>query len=332
MPIRFRRLCPPQIFLAVMLGGCLGSCGYVGEPLPPALNRPVLATDLTAVEHGLKISVHFTVPQITTEGLKIPGKPDIELRIGPSPAPSFDVREWERSAERVPASGIQVSNGTANALLDASKFYGKTVLVGVRVHGPGGHDIGWSRFETLTLVPALPRPEGLEAKDAPDAVQLDWHAAAPEFRISRRVQGEPEWSQIGTTAKPTYSDTTIEYGKSYQYFVQSIEKTGEKYAESEESPIVDWKPVDRFPPAVPAGFTVLPGTRTIELVWERNTEKDFASYRVYRDGQRISEGLGSPAFSDKDVKAGTRYRYQISAVDASGNESALSSAVEATIP
>jgi hypothetical protein len=310
----------------------LAGCGYVGEPLPPALNRPVPVTDLTAVEHGSKIEVHFTVPRLTTEGLKIPGHPDIELRVGPIPGERFDVTEWERGAERVPASGIQVNDGTASALLDASKFYGKTVLVGVRVHGPGGRDVGWSRFETLPLVPALPRPEGLEAKNAADAVQLDWHAAAPEFRVYRRVQGEPDWSQIGTTAKPSYSDATIEYGKTYEYFVQSIQKTGEKYAESEASASIDWKPIDQFPPAVPAGLMAVPGTRTIELVWERNTEKDFASYRVYRDGQRIAEGLGSPAFSDKDVKAGTRYRYQIGAVDASGNESVLSGAVEAVIP
>jgi predicted phage tail protein len=145
------------------------------------------------------------------------------------------------------------------------------------------------------------------------------------------VQSEPNWTPIGTFSRPFYSDTTIEYGKTYQYFVQSVERTGEKYAESEDSPIIEWKPVDQFPPAVPAGLTAVPGARTIELVWERNTDRDFASYRVYRDGQRIAEGLGSPAYSDKDVKTGTKYRYQISAVDTSGNESVLSAAVEAAI-
>jgi hypothetical protein len=314
--------------LLVMLAGC----GYVGEPLTPALKRPAPVTDLNAVEHGPKIYVHFSVPRLTTEGLKIPGQPDIELRIGPVPGEGSDPHEWERTADRVPVSAIQVSNGVAGAELDASKFYGKTVQIGVRVHGPHGRDIGWSRFETLSVVPALPRPEDLAAKDAPDAVQLDWRAAAPEFRLFRKEQAAPDWSQIGTTPKPAYTDNTIEYGKTYQYFVQSIEKAGEKYAESENSATIEFKPTDRFPPAVPADLTAVPGARTIELVWERNTEKDFASYRVYRDGQRIAEGLGSPSFSDKDVKPGVKYRYQISAVDASNNESALSAAVEGAIP
>ena len=76
----------------------------------------------------------------------------------------------------------------------------------------------------------------------------------------------------------------------------------------------------------------IPGTRTIELVWDRNTEKDFAGYRIYRDGKKVSEGQTAPAFSDSDVKPGTTYRYQVSAVDTAGNESALSAAVETAIP
>jgi fibronectin type 3 domain-containing protein len=95
---------------------------------------------------------------------------------------------------------------------------------------------------------------------------------------------------------------------------------------------VTFTPKDKFPPAVPIGLTAVPGTRTIELVWERNGERDFASYSVYRDGKRIADMLGSPAYSDKDVKPGTTYRYQVSAVDSAGNESALSGPAEAAIP
>lgn len=315
----------PILILAALLAGC----GYIGEPLPPALKRPVLATDLSAVEHGSKINVHFTMPAVTTEGIPIRGMPDIELRIGPS---NGDVHAWERTAERVSPADIHVSNGSASALVDAGKYYGQTVWIGVRVHGPGGRDIGWSRFDILSLVQALPRPEGLEAQDGPDSIRLDWHAGAPLFRVYRKMPADPDWTQIGTSEKPAYSDTMIEYGKTYQYFVQSIEKTGEKYAESEDSASVTWTPKDKFPPAVPAGLIAVPGTRSIELVWERNSERDLASYNVYRDGKRIADMLGSPTFSDRDVKTGTTYRYQVSSVDTSGNESALSGPAEAAIP
>ena len=117
-----------------------------------------------------------------------------------------------------------------------------------------------------------------------------------------------------------------------QYLVQAIEKAGSSYAESDLTEPVSFQPIDKFAPAVPAGVTPVPGTRTIELVWDRNAEKDFAGYCVYRDGKKVAEGLTAPSYSDRDVKPGTRYRYQISAVDNAANERGLSAPVEAVIP
>jgi fibronectin type 3 domain-containing protein len=209
---------------------------------------------------------------------------------------------------------------------------GKVEVVAARVRGPEGRNVGWSNTQDLTLVPPLPVPAGLDAKDAPDAVHLEWHAAASQFRVFRKSSDEPDWKQIATVDKPLYVDSGIEYGKTYEYQVQSIEKSGDKYAESEASKAITFKPADKFPPAVPVGLTVVPGTRSIELVWERNLEKDLAGYRVYRDGMKVGPDVTSPSWSDKDVKPGTRYSYQVSAVDTAGNESARSAPGEAALP
>jgi len=344
----------------------LSGCGYPGEPQPPALNRPVRATDLVAVQRGASIYIQFTVPEATTENLPLRERPDIELRVGPFPESGFTFEKWESGSERVPESAMHIdeieppaptqpkgkptdSNKStkkkfrpnaqivpatlhAEAKVDASKLYGKTVVVGVRVHGSHGQDIGWSRLETLSLVPALPVPEALAALDAPDAIRLDWHAGAPEYRVFRKGPDDTAFRQIGTSEKPFYVDSTIEYGKSYEYQVQSIEKAGDHYAESEPSAGIAFQPTDKFPPTVPTGLTAVPGARTIELVWDRNTERDFASYQVYRDGRKVAEGLTAPSYSDRDVKQGARYRYQVSAADTAGNASALCAAVEAAIP
>jgi hypothetical protein len=347
------------------LSAALVGCGYPGEPLPPALNRPVRATELTALQRGSEIVVQFTVPEVTTENLPLRGEPDIELRIGPMPAGTFSIENWANGAQRVSESAIHTeeiqppapANEAAKkkaekkktnpkrrsapiqavqlhvtARVDASKLYGKTVVIGVRVHGPRGQDIGWSRLETLQLVPALPVPSALAATNAPDAIRLDWHAAAPEFRIFRKMPADPAFQQIGTSDKPSYVDSTIDYGKTYEYLVESIEKAGEHYAESEPSASVTFTPKDTFPPAVPGGLSAVPGARSIELVWDRNAERDFASYQVFRDGKKIAEGLTAPAYSDRDVKPGTRYRYQVLAIDTAGNASALSAPVETAIP
>lgn len=299
----------------------LAGCGYPGDPLPPALNRPRVVTDLSAVERGSKIVIQFTMPTETTDGLPVRSGADVELRVGAAGGGKLDIPEWERTAERV--GGKEV---------DAAKFYGKTVVIGVRVKGARGQSAGWSNFVALQIVPALATPEGLEAKNAPDAVQLNWHAAAPQFRLFRKLAEQKEWTELVTIAKPDYLDATIEYGKTYDYQVQALEKAGETFAESELSGGVQIRPVDTFAPAVPTGLNALPGTRTIELLWDRNTDKDLAEYRIYRDRMKLADRLQSPSYSDRDVKAGTRYSYQVTAVDNAGNESAPSAAVEALIP
>lgn len=304
---------------------CLAGCGYIGDPLPPALRRPMAVTDLSAVERGSNLIIQFTVPQTTTEDLPLKGNEDIELRVGPE----GDLPAWLRTAER---AQVSVKGTTASAEVPASKWYGKTVDIAVNVHGPTGHSLGWSPMVVVMVVPALPKPEVLTATDAPDAVRLEWHAGAPEFRVFRKSPDDQNWTRIGTSKTPSYTDSSIEYGKTWEYMVQSIEKSGAAYAESDLSDPKVFKPTDKFPPAVPSGLSAVPGSRSIELVWDRNAEKDFAGYRVFRDGLQIAEGLTAPAYSDRDVKPGTRHRYQVSALDNAGNESAKSSVAEALIP
>lgn len=314
----------------VTLALCLCGCGYMGEPLPPALNRPERVLDLSALEHGSNIIVQFTIPTITTEGLPVNSKDrDIELRAGPYVT---NMETWQRTSDRIPVAVTDPRAKVAHVEVPAMQYYGKTVDIAVNVHGPEGHSVGWSKFAIVQVVPALPTPQALTTSDVPDGVQLEWHAAAPEFRVFRKLVADINWTLLGTATKPSYTDNMIDYDKTYQYMVQSIEKTEQGYAESDLSDVTSIRPVDKYPPAVPAGVTAVPGTRTIELVWDRNTEKDFAGYRIYRDGKRIAEGLAAPAFTDRDVQPRVTYRYEVSAVDTAGNESPRSPAVQATIP
>jgi hypothetical protein len=311
----------------------LCGCGYMGEPLPPALNRPETVQDIAAVERGSNIVVQFTIPKITTEGIPLKREQiDIQLRVATAGPGGFNMEAWRRTADLIPVSAEYKPGTLARVEVPAAKYNGKTVNIAVEVLGPSGHTAGLSRFANVEVIPELPTPQALEAADLPDAVQLEWHAGAPEFRIFRKLVSDVAWTQIGDTTKPSYADDMIEYDKTYQYMVQSIQKTQEGTAESELSDVKTFKPVDKFPPAIPVGVTAVPGTRTIELVWTRNTEKDFAGYRVYRDGRKVTEGLTAPAFTDRDVQPKIAYHYEVSAVDTAGNESARSTTAEAVIP
>ena len=213
---------------------------------------------------------------------------------------------------------------------DAARFSGKIVVIGLRVHGPKGRDDGWS-ITQLEVVAPLPAPLNLKAVDVPNGVHLQWSAVAPAFRIFRKQPGDTDWTQIGESTQDSYDDLSIVYGKTWQYYVQSVRKTGDNLLESDASETYAFTPVDRFPPAVPSGLIVITGTKTIELAWDAVLDADLAGYRVYRNGQRIADAVMTLSYSDKDVVAGKAYSYQVSAVDQAGNESKPCAAVEKTM-
>jgi hypothetical protein len=300
----------------------------VGDPLPPALRKPMQVRDLAAVEHGSKIIIQFTLPKLTTEGLDVRGDEDVELRAGTLEGTTFELNPWVSSSARL---DVKAKDGAVLTEVDATKYENRLLVIGVRVHGPKGRDAGWS-IVVLPVVTPLTVPTSVKAENAPDAVRLTWLAPAGEFRVFRRVKGTTPWLYQGNSLELGFTDPTVDFGTEYEYFVQSVRKVDDnKFAESDLSDVVAIEPVDKFAPATPVGLSAASGTRTIELVWERNTEKDMAFYRVYRDGSRLADNVAAASFSDDGAEAGKTYKYQVSAVDTAGNESALSAPIEAAI-
>jgi fibronectin type 3 domain-containing protein len=214
--------------------------------------------------------------------------------------------------------------------IDAAPFAGKTVTIGVKAHGPKGRDDGWS-FVTLEVVPPLPVPQNLVVKDVKNAVHLEWAANASQFRIFRKRTTDGDWTQIGESTRPSFDDATAGYGTAWDYSAVSVRQAGEKWIESERSATASFTPKDRFAPEQPGGLSAIAGAATIELSWNSVQDTDVAGYRVYRGGVRIADGLQAAVYSDKDVSAGSRYVYEVSAVDQAGNESVRSAAAEVTM-
>jgi hypothetical protein len=261
----------------------------------------------TAPSHGASGATGASGRKSIFGFVKVPSKPVARVKVVPDVATLF------RSVS-----------------VDAAKYSGKTVAIGVLVHGPKGRDEGWSIVQ-LEVLPVLPVPLKLHAVDAPGAVHLEWTAAAPGFRIFRKQPADKDWVQIGESVQPAFDDTSFHYGSTWQYYVESVRKTGTSLMESDASETITFAPVDRFPPPVPTGLVVISGTRTVELVWDGVTDAELAGYRVYRNGVKIADALVTPAYSDKGVTVGSTYSYQVSAVDRAGNESARCAAVEKTM-
>ncbi len=323
---------------ATLIGGvlcvCLGGCGEVGEPLYPALRIPTRVTDLTAVERGDRIDVHFTIPPMTTEGLVIKEIGGVELRIGPSTVTPFNLPEWANSATRPPVSVID-KPGPVMLRIPAAQFVGKDVVVSVRVESTRGKNSDWSNLATLTVQQPLVTPSNLKAEAAPQGVALTWNAPGTglQFHIYRKAELETMPSLLATATAPNYVDTTAEYGKTYDYYIQSFhDKT-----ESDVAGPVSITPKDTFPPHVPTGLTASAGLNSIEVAWDRNTEPDFKEYRLSRSEAggpfvQVAAGLEAPSYSDHNIESGKHYRYRVAAVDQNGNVSEPSEPVEAVAP
>jgi hypothetical protein len=318
----------PRLLLLLAALLCSG-CGYIGEPLPPALQIPQRVGDLSAVEHGGEIAIGFTLPAHTTDGLAIRKPVDIELGVGVAPVP-FQEQTWAAAAKVFNLNSSDQRN--VEFSVPAVEWIGKDVRIGVRVLGANGRTAGWSNLFVLSVVPPLEPPGRPAANAVPDGVRISWPGSAPRYRIYRRVGNEPAVA-IGESDHPEYVDTNTVYGTTYGYWIEGIRTGGDIHAVSQDSAEVSITPEDRFPPAVPTNLAAVASTGSIELLWDRNTASDLAGYRIYRAQgtgvpAKIAETRESPSYSDHKIEAGKIYRYAVTAFDNAGNESAMSGSIE----
>jgi fibronectin type 3 domain-containing protein len=290
----------------------------VGAPKPPALEIPTRVTDLRAAEYGDKIVVEFTIGADTTEGLKLSEVKAVEARVAAGAA-----------AQIVPLPAKPP--GPVDYDFPARDWVGKQVVVTVRATGPKGKASDWSNPVALAVGAPLATPANFQAVSDPQGVRLTWLGAANgHYRIFRgAADAMPQ--RLAESDKPEYVDATADFGSPYRYFVQAL--VGE-LQQSEVSTTVAVTPIDTFPPAVPVGLMAVAGVNSIELVWQRNTEDDFAGYQVYRStagapAERIAGPIDAPTFSDRTVEIGKKYSYTVTASDRNGNESARSAPAEA---
>lgn len=322
--------------LAVALLSITG-CAYIAEPLPPALRTPVRIVDLTAVQRGESIEIRFSIPDKTIEGMAMSRIGQVDLRVGPMPEAPFDVNRWAESARPVDAQGIPLD--VVNASVPVAGYEGKEVVVGARTTSLGGRVSGWSNLITVSVVAPVAAPAGLAVKQNERGVILDWRRPARpglNWRVYRQEASEEEPELLATVVEPALVDATTQAGKSYSYSVEAFVKQGESEASSGRSSAVSIVPKDTFAPKAPVNVKALTGTASIELAWERSTEADFATYRIYRaeaPGEfKAVADIAIPAYSDRTAKAGAPYRYVVTAIDRAGNESARSAIVEITLP
>ena len=152
----------------------------------------------------------------------------------------------------------------------------------------------------------------------------------------------------GVSWQPNHTaDADAELNRQYRYSVQLVRQ------DEMEGHLIETRGLpagagtvtarDVFPPAVPAGLAAVANADggTIDLSWTADADADLAGYIVYRrqegandPAERVSgkDLLPTPNWSDAHASRGVRYLYTVSAVDASGNESARSREASEALP
>jgi len=196
----------------------------------------------------------------------------------------------------------------------------------------------------VSLIPKTPpdAPDQVTTTARPDGVLVEWPAVdgALGYAVYRRGAQEKGHGQPVHAAGPTersWLDTTARFGQSYIYAVTAFNDR-DPFIESAITSEREVRYQDRFAPPLPADLVALGETGRIRLVWKGSDAEDLAGYILYRrdaagDFKRITaQPLTAAEYIDTDVKAGTAYSYRVTAVDQTGNESAPSNEVRASVP
>lgn len=319
---------------ALCLAAATG-CGYVGAPLPPALNIPERVEHVSASQQGNELVVDFEITGKTTDHLVLHSLRAIELRAGP-PATSMDL--WARNSRQLPVDLPKIEPRAISAPI--AGWEGQDIVVAVRALGPTGRPGAWSEPLTVHIVPTPSVPR-VSAVPGPDGVVLSWPRegapAGTKWRVYRQRKGEAKPVAIADAPEPQFVDPVTEENAELSYQVQTLQPAGKGFAESELSQAVSLTYKDDFPPAVPVGLTAIAGVSSVELTWEPNHEPDLRGYQVYRGTvpgslAKLGAVIGEVTFSDTKIEHAKHYVYAVSAVDKIGNESKPSATVEVSAP
>lgn len=195
-----------------------------------------------------------------------------------------------------------------------------------------------NRFQVYQgALPPFASPIGLKAEAKPGGkVRLSWLAVegASLYQIYR--QGPSDTTLVATqrTTGIEYIDTTTQDGK-YQYAVASVRQSNDQESLSSQSAPVEVT-ASATAPAAPGNLTLRLAGGGIQASWQAPLNSTVASYNLYRSSAssiNTTEGLAPIKTGIKQLGAvdanpsPTDHAYVVTALDAAGNESAISNSV-----
>lgn len=172
----------------------------------------------------------------------------------------------------------------------------------------------------------VPAPANVSAVPGNGKVRITWSAVegADGYRVYRAANGVWDKTPVARTTGTTHVSTSLVNGTTYSFTVAAYTKEGDGVLSLT---------VMATPLATPQAVTPLASDRRVTLQWEPSA--GATAYTIYRKTGaeaafvEVATGVTAPAFVDLNLSNGTRYQYQVQALNA-GAESELSEKVTAT--
>jgi fibronectin type 3 domain-containing protein len=227
----------------------------------------------------------------------------------------------------------QVGAPTSASYLDSSLTNGTKYYYVVSAANAAGESANSAEVSatptTSATIPSV--PANLQATAGNAQVSLTWSPStgATRYNVKRSTNSGGPYSQIGSPATSSYTDTGLTNGTTYYYVVSAVNSSGQS-ADSSQTSATPSAPAAT--PATPTNLQSTAGNAQVSLAWAAST--GATSYNVKRSttsGGPYSQ-IASPSnnsYTDTGLTNGTTYYYVVSALNASG-QSANSSQASAT--
>ena len=238
-------------------------------------------------------------------------------------------------------SGIKtndIAGGADEGLAVAIQSDGKVVVAGRSFRS--NFDLTLARYSIEagptpvgdTTPPTAPTGLSATFNSTTNAIDLSWTAATDNVAVTGyRIYRDGGLTPINTVNGTTFSDAGL--SGTHSYGVTAIDAAGNESSLSNIASATVVVSGDVTPPTAPTALTATGdlATGTIALSWTASTDDvGVIGYRVFRDNGTTPIGtvIGT-TFNDTN-QLGTHV-YAVAAIDAAGNQSALSNSATATI-
>lgn len=156
--------------------------------------------------------------------------------------------------------------------------------------------------------------------DVPKKIVLNWSASVEKdfsyYKVYRALNPMLFYSYLAKTKDTKYEDLINTNGKSYYYFVTTVDKDGLESPRQQNA-------VAGSSLAVPDSVYITSSNhdgKSINITW-KNKDNRAVKYNViknYKDKKKVFTGIQNKSFNDADVVRGVEYKYNVVAIDKYG--------------